>query len=79
MNPLPTSRAADVNEPGRADTASPMARLRARPDNPHLLRGFGPLAVGVLLLALIVLLAPTVAPEQIVERPKPTVTTVTAP
>ena len=46
-----------------------LARLRERPDNVHLLGGFGPLAVGVVLFVLMVLLAPTVAPEQIVEEP----------
>ena len=47
-----------------------LARLRQRPDNLHLLGGFGPLLVGVVLFVLVVLLAPTIAPERVVERPK---------
>ena len=43
--------------------------LRDDPENIHLLGGYGPLVVGVILLALMVLLAPTVAPERVVERP----------
>ena len=46
-----------------------LARLRERPDNVHLLGGFGPLLVGAVLFVLMVLLAPTIAPEQVVERP----------
>jgi hypothetical protein len=46
-----------------------LAQLRRQPDNVHLLGGFGPLAVGVVLFVLMVLLAPTVAPEQVVEEP----------
>jgi hypothetical protein len=51
--------------------------LRERPTNPHLLRGFGPIAVAVVLLLLMTLLAPTVAPEERVVRPA-TATTVRA-
>jgi hypothetical protein len=47
-----------------------LALLRERPENRHLLRGFGPLAVGVVLFVLMVLLVPSVAPEHVVERPK---------
>jgi hypothetical protein len=50
--------------------------LRTEPTNPHLLRGYGPLVIGAVLVILMALLAPTVAPERIVERPVP-VTTVT--
>ncbi|HJR26271.1 MAG TPA: hypothetical protein VJ804_12420 [Acidimicrobiales bacterium] len=46
-----------------------LARLRERPDNVHLLGGFGPLLVGAVLFVLMVLLAPTIAPEQVVEQP----------
>ncbi len=46
-----------------------LARLRERPENIHLLGGFGPLLVGIVLFVLMVLLAPTVAPEQVVEEP----------
>jgi hypothetical protein len=51
------------------DRDEELARLRERPDNVHLLGGFGPLLVGAVLFVLMVLLAPTIAPEQVVERP----------
>jgi poly-D-alanine transfer protein DltD len=46
--------------------------------NLHLARGFGPLVVAAILFILMVLLAPTVAPERIVEEPvhAPTTTTI---
>ena len=51
-------------------TAGPsLAALRTQPENVHLFRGFGPLVVGVILFILMVTLAPTVAPERVVERP----------
>lgn len=54
----------------RADpTGSSLAVLRQRPVNLHILRGYGPLVVGAVLFVLMVLLAPTVAPERVVERP----------
>ena len=59
-----------------------LSQLRERPDNVHVLGGFGPLVVGVVLFVLMVLLAPTVAPEQVVEEPvggTTTTTLVTAP
>lgn len=56
-------------DPTTADTGDSLARLRQRPVNRHLLRGYGPLVVGAILFVLMVLLAPTVAPERIVERP----------
>ncbi len=46
-----------------------LARLRVRPDNVHIARGYGPLVVGAVLFVLMVLLAPTIAPERVVERP----------
>ncbi len=51
------------------DRDEALASLRTTPDNVHLLRGYGPLVVGVLLFVLMVTLAPTVAPERVVERP----------
>ena len=54
-----------------------LARLRERPDNVHLARGYGPLVVGIVLFALMVLLAPTIAPERVVERPVGGTTTTT--
>ena len=47
----------------------PLAALRVRPANVHLLRGFGPFAVGVVLFVAMLLLAPSVARERVVERP----------
>jgi hypothetical protein len=56
-----------------------LASLREEPSNPHLLRGYGPLVAGALLFVLMVLLAPTVAPEKVVLTPASTTTTTTAP
>jgi hypothetical protein len=63
------------------DRDDELSALRERPDNVHLLGGFGPLAVGLVLFVLMVLLAPTIAPERVVERPVggTTTTSVTAP
>jgi hypothetical protein len=63
----------DVHQNG--DT--PIAMLREKPTNPHLLRGFGPFAVGIVLFVLMTLLAPTVAREERVVRPKDVATTTT--
>ena len=65
----------DTNGFATPATTSPMAALRERPDNQHLLRGFGPLAVGIVLFVLMVVLAPTVAPEHIIEQPVTVTTT----
>jgi hypothetical protein len=48
--------------------------LKETPTNRHLLRGFGPLLVGLILFVLMVLLAPTVARERdvTIEGPAPT-------
>ena len=54
----------------------PVAVLRDKPTNLHLLRGFGPLVVGIVLVLLMTLLAPTVAREERVVRPKDVPTTV---
>ena len=48
-----------------------LARLRERPENVHLVGGYGPLVVGLVLFVLMVLLAPTIAPERVVQRPAP--------
>lgn len=56
------------------DTATASAedvldRLR-RPDvSLHLFRGFGPLVLAAVLIVVMMLLAPSVAPERIIERP----------
>jgi hypothetical protein len=49
--------------------SQPIEILREHPTNPHLLRGFGPLVVGIVLLLLMTLMAPTVAPEERLTRP----------
>jgi hypothetical protein len=56
-------------------------RLRDKPDNVFLAGGYGPLLVGAVLFVMMVLLAPTIAPERVVERPVggTTTTTFTAP
>lgn len=44
-------------------------RLR-RPDVPlHLFRGFGPLVLAAALIVVMMFLAPSIAPERIIERP----------
>ena len=50
--------------------------LRTTPENVHLFRGYGPLIVGIVLFVLMVTLAPTVAPERVVEQPVSTTTTI---
>jgi hypothetical protein len=54
-----------------------LAALRTRPENVHLFRGYGPLVVAVVLFVLMLLLAPSVAPERIVEQPVDGTTTTT--
>lgn len=54
--------------------SSPLDALREEPDNPHLLGGYGPLVVGIVLVLLMALLAPTVAPERVVVREVPVTT-----
>jgi hypothetical protein len=46
-----------------------LAALRTQPENVHLLRGYGPLVVGAILFVLMLVLAPSVAPEHVVEQP----------
>ena len=46
-----------------------LASLRTRPENVHLFRGYGPLIVGAILFVLMLVLAPSVAPEHVVEQP----------
>jgi hypothetical protein len=55
-----------------------LGALRTTPENVHLFRGYGPLIVGIVLFLLMVTLAPTVAPEQVVERPVGGTTTTVA-
>lgn len=58
-----------TSDPTTEPPESPLAHLRTTPENVHLLRGYGPLVVGIVLFVLMVTLAPTVAPERTVERP----------
>jgi len=77
----------DVHSKGREHTngvereLSPAAiaigKLRLRPRNIHIARGFGPLVLGIALFLMMLWLAPSVAPEHIVERPATVVTTTT--
>jgi hypothetical protein len=59
------------------DKGAVLASLRTRPENVHLFRGFGPLIVGAVLFVLMLLLAPSVAPEHVVEQPVNGTTTTT--
>lgn len=70
----------DLAEPGtapaepEADDVAPrgaeavLAHLRHRPPISYIFRGFGPLVVAAVLLVLMIILAPSVAPEQEVEQ-----------
>jgi hypothetical protein len=64
--PAPQSAASQTIDAGGD---APLAALRRRPVNVHLFKGYGPLVVGVILFVLMVTLAPTVAPERVVETP----------
>ena len=69
----------DVSTNGHAVHAADdvMRTLRAGSPPRLVLRGFGSLVVGAVLFVLMLWLAPSVAPEHVVERPAtaPTVTT----
>ena len=54
-----------------------LAALRTQPVNVHLFRGYGPLVVGAILFVLMLVLAPSVAPERVVEQPVGGTTTTT--
>ena len=60
---------------------SPLAAVRQPVENPHGFRGYGPLLALAVLVVLTVLLAPTIAPEEIVLVPTdaPTTTVVESP
>jgi len=61
------------------DREAGLDALRTRPDNVHLFRGYGPLVVGAVLFVLMLILAPSVAPERVVEQPVNTTTTEVSP
>lgn len=46
-----------------------LERLRTQAPMRHILRGFGPLVLALLLIVTMIVLAPSVAPERIVVRP----------
>lgn len=46
----------------------PLAQLRVRPANIHLFKGFGPFVAALILFVAMLLLAPSVAPERVVEK-----------
>ena len=56
-----------VDAPPTAEAV--LEELRRRPRTVELLAGFGPLLLAAVLLVAMVLLAPSIAPERIVERP----------
>ena len=66
------------NGAGPATGTEAIAALRTKPRNVLLFRGFGPLLAGVVLFVLMLWLAPSVAPEHIVEKPVNQTTTTTA-
>jgi hypothetical protein len=59
----------DNDTPDDAPPTSPLDELRTPVENPHGFRGYGPLLALGLFVLLMVLLAPTVAPEEIVLVP----------
>ncbi len=69
-----------------ADALEVIAVLRDKPRNVAAFKGFGPLVAGIVLFVLMLWLAPSVAPEHIVDKPVNsttstivTATTTTAP
>ena len=60
------------------DREAGLKSLRTRPENVHLFRGYGPLIVGAILFVLMLVLAPSVAPEHVVEQPVNSTTTTEA-
>ena len=66
---------ADERPPAALDA---IAAMRTRPRSALIAQGFGTLVAGIALLLLMLAIAPSVAPEHIVDRPAAsTVTTVT--
>ena len=63
--------------PHEDDREASLAALRTEPENVHLFRGYGPLIVAAILFVLMLTLAPSVAPERIVEQPVNDTTTTT--
>jgi hypothetical protein len=65
---------------GDARASDAIDALRARPRNLQIARGLGPLLAAAVVFVLMLLLAPSVAPERVVQRPVSTsAATVKAP
>jgi len=73
------SASTNGSTPHADDRESGLDALRTRPENVHLFRGYGPLIVGAILFVLMLVLAPSVAPEHVVEQPVTTPTTEVSP
>ncbi len=69
------STAVSSNGHGPPSADHVISAVRARPRNVLLLRGFGPLVAGILLYLLMLRLAPSVAPEHVVDVPVATTPT----
>ena len=67
--------AAAVGTAAAPTAADAIGILRKRPRNLHLAGGFGPLIIGAVLFLLMLWVAPSVAPEHVVQRPATTPTT----
>ena len=67
-----TMNGSTPHAPAAADA---ITLLRKKPRNFHIAGGFGPAIVGAVLFVLMLLLAPSVAPEHVVERPASSTTT----
>ncbi len=63
------------SEPHEDEREAALESLRTTPVNVHLFRGYGPLIAGIVLFILMVTLAPSVAPERVVEQPVNSTTT----
>ena len=58
-----------TEQPVTTTTADePLAQLRVRPSNTYLFKGFGPFVAALVLFIAMLLLAPSVAPEHVVEK-----------
>jgi hypothetical protein len=67
-----------MTEPERDEPAAALdaiAAMRAQPRSALIVRGFGTLVAGVVLLLLTLFIAPSIAPEHIVDRPVTTTST----
>jgi hypothetical protein len=58
------------------DSADVIVQLRKRPTHVLLFRGFGPLVAALIFFGLMLWLAPSVAPEHVVDKPLHAATTV---